>query len=195
VILVSVFRLSRRPPTRSRSCWPSTTPAEHWVHLCTSDPIESTFATVRHGPRSPKGSAGWPWRTAHRVSPGPLAMRERAPSGPARPRWGDVRGRRHRHRVHRQVPDPHRRVARRRRGRHAQQDRLCTGVDNARLDRTSSNTASTDTSPPNSVASARSPLSTMDVVAGTAQRQGQCLRDRGIVLNEQQPRHNPLAFR
>ena len=26
-------------------------PAEHWKHLRTTNPIESTFATVRHGPR------------------------------------------------------------------------------------------------------------------------------------------------
>lgn len=30
-------------------------PAEHWVHLRTSDPIESTFATVRHRTRVTKG--------------------------------------------------------------------------------------------------------------------------------------------
>jgi transposase-like protein len=43
-------------------------PAEHWIHLRTTNPIESTFATVRHrtkitrgpGPRRP----GWPWRSS-----------------------------------------------------------------------------------------------------------------------------------
>jgi putative transposase len=30
-------------------------PAEHWVHLRTSNPIESTFATVRHRTRVTKG--------------------------------------------------------------------------------------------------------------------------------------------
>jgi transposase-like protein len=30
-------------------------PAEHWVHLRTSNPIESTFATVRHRTRITKG--------------------------------------------------------------------------------------------------------------------------------------------
>lgn len=30
-------------------------PAERWVHLCTSNPIESTFATVRHRTRVTKG--------------------------------------------------------------------------------------------------------------------------------------------
>ncbi len=43
-------------------------PAEHWVHLRTTNPIESTFATVRHGPRSPRaparGPQAWPWRSS-----------------------------------------------------------------------------------------------------------------------------------
>ena len=30
-------------------------PAEHWVHLKTSNPIESTFSTVRHRTRVAKG--------------------------------------------------------------------------------------------------------------------------------------------
>ena len=30
-------------------------PAEHWVHLRTTNPIESTFATVRHRTRQTKG--------------------------------------------------------------------------------------------------------------------------------------------
>ena len=30
-------------------------PAEHWSHLRTTNPIESTFATIRHRPRPPKG--------------------------------------------------------------------------------------------------------------------------------------------
>ena len=30
-------------------------PAEHWVHLRTTNPIESTFATVRHRTRVTKG--------------------------------------------------------------------------------------------------------------------------------------------
>ena len=51
---------SPRPPPRSptmrRSCWPSTTtPAEHWVHLRTTNPIESTFATVRLRTKVTKG--------------------------------------------------------------------------------------------------------------------------------------------
>jgi len=30
-------------------------PAEHWIHLRTTNPIESTFATVRLRTRSPRG--------------------------------------------------------------------------------------------------------------------------------------------
>jgi transposase-like protein len=30
-------------------------PAEHWIHLRTTNPIESTFATVRHRTRVTKG--------------------------------------------------------------------------------------------------------------------------------------------
>jgi transposase-like protein len=30
-------------------------PAEHWIHLRTSNPIESTFATVRHRTRVTRG--------------------------------------------------------------------------------------------------------------------------------------------
>ncbi len=32
-------------------------PAEHWVHLRTTNPIESTFATVRHRTKVTKGRA------------------------------------------------------------------------------------------------------------------------------------------
>ena len=35
-------------------------PAEHWIHLRTTNPIESTFATVRTGPRSPRAPAPAP---------------------------------------------------------------------------------------------------------------------------------------
>jgi transposase-like protein len=31
-------------------------PAEHWAHLRTTNPIESTFATVRHRHRQTKGN-------------------------------------------------------------------------------------------------------------------------------------------
>ena len=34
-------------------------PAEHWIHLRTSNPIESTFATVRQRTSRTKGSGSW----------------------------------------------------------------------------------------------------------------------------------------
>jgi hypothetical protein len=40
------------------SAWPGVRndfPAAHWVHLRTTNPIESTFATVRHRARQTKG--------------------------------------------------------------------------------------------------------------------------------------------
>ncbi len=43
-------------------------PAEHWVHLKTSNPIESTFATSGSGPGSPRdpaaGPPGWQWSSS-----------------------------------------------------------------------------------------------------------------------------------
>ena len=33
-------------------------PAEHWKHIRTSNPIESTFATVRHRTKKTKGCLG-----------------------------------------------------------------------------------------------------------------------------------------
>lgn len=57
-------------------------PAEHWIHLRTTNPIESTFATVRLRTKVTKG-ARLPSRRpgdgvqARRVRPGPLASRER----------------------------------------------------------------------------------------------------------------------
>jgi transposase-like protein len=43
-------------------------PAEHWIHLRTTNPIESTFATVRLRARSPRGRArgrpGSRWRSS-----------------------------------------------------------------------------------------------------------------------------------
>jgi putative transposase len=61
-------------------------PCEHWVHLRTTNPIESTFATVRHRTKVTKG-AGLPGGgpgdgvQAHRVSARPLACRQRTPPG------------------------------------------------------------------------------------------------------------------
>ncbi len=65
-------------------------PAEHWVHLRTTNPIESTFATVRHpdqghqGPRLPGGRAG-DGVQAHRGRSGPVARGQRTPPRRARP--------------------------------------------------------------------------------------------------------------
>ena len=67
-------------------------PAEHWIHLRTTNPIESTFATVRlrqrdhQGPRL-KSSRHRHGVQAHRVRTSPLARRQRTPprrSGPRR---------------------------------------------------------------------------------------------------------------
>ena len=45
-----------RSPTTSTCCWPSTTtPQSTWIHLRTTNPIESTFATVRLRQRVTKG--------------------------------------------------------------------------------------------------------------------------------------------
>jgi putative transposase len=67
--------------------WNADYPAEHWIHLRTTNPIESTFATVRHrappcqghqGPRPGRGRAGNGVQ-AHRSGTSPLARRERTP--------------------------------------------------------------------------------------------------------------------
>ena len=64
-------------------------PAEHWIHLKTSNPIESTFATVGCGPRSPRDPArraaglAMAYKLIDRRA-GPLACRQRA--APRRPR-------------------------------------------------------------------------------------------------------------
>src|SRR5450756_690394 len=56
-------------------------PAEHWIHLRTTNPIESTFATVRLRSRVTKGPGSRARRDrdgvqAHRVRADPLASRE-----------------------------------------------------------------------------------------------------------------------
>ena len=63
-------------------------PCEHWVHLRTTNPIESTFATVRHRTKITKGPGSRAARPgdgvqAHRVSARPLARGQRTP--PRRP--------------------------------------------------------------------------------------------------------------
>jgi hypothetical protein len=66
-------------------------PAEHWVHLRTTNPIESIFATVRHrtkvtkGPGSREAGAGHGVQ-ADQVRPGPLARGQRTPHGRPGPR-------------------------------------------------------------------------------------------------------------
>jgi hypothetical protein len=40
-------------------------PAEHWIHLRTTDPIESTFATVRHRTKVTKGPGITPRGPGH----------------------------------------------------------------------------------------------------------------------------------
>lgn len=50
-------------------------PAEHWIHLRTTDPIESTFATVRPGPRSPRAPAA-------RQPPSPRSSNSSSPPRP-----------------------------------------------------------------------------------------------------------------
>ena len=69
-------------------------PAEHWVHLRTTNPIESTFATVRHRSKITKGpgsrAAGLAMGIqAHRVSPRPVARRQRTSPGRPGPRRSD----------------------------------------------------------------------------------------------------------
>ena len=52
----STPRRSPRSSTTPTCCWSSTsTPAEHWIHLRTTNPIESTFATVRLRTKVTKG--------------------------------------------------------------------------------------------------------------------------------------------
>jgi hypothetical protein len=74
-------------------------PAEHWIHLRTTNPIESTFAAVRHrtkvtkGPGSRAAGLRSDGVQAHRVRPGPLARGERTSPRRAHPRWRAIRGR------------------------------------------------------------------------------------------------------
>ena len=72
-------------------------PAEHWIHLRTTNPIESIFSTVRLRTKVTRG-AGSRGRSgddlqAHRVRPGPLARGERTASGRPGPRRGAFRTR------------------------------------------------------------------------------------------------------
>ena len=63
-------------------------PAEHWIHLKTTNPIESTFATVRLADQGDQGTRLESRRPGHglqadRGRPGPLAVSQRPP--PRRP--------------------------------------------------------------------------------------------------------------
>ena len=65
-------------------------PAEHWVHLRTTNPIESTFATVWLRQRVTKGPAheppGWRWRSSSSRPPSNAARGQRTPP---RRSWND----------------------------------------------------------------------------------------------------------
>lgn len=72
-------------------------PVEHWIHLRTTNPIESSFATVRSRTKVTKGAGS---RAAAlgmvfklRVRPEPLARGQRAPPGRARAGRSPIRTR------------------------------------------------------------------------------------------------------
>lgn len=73
-------------------------PAEHWIHLRTTNPIESTFATVRlrtkvtRGARLPRCRPRDGLRT-RRVRPAAVTGRERTPPRRPRPRRSPFRTR------------------------------------------------------------------------------------------------------
>ncbi len=81
-------------------------PAEHWVHLRTTNPIESTFATVRHRTKVTKGPApgppGWPWRSSSSSQRRTAGARQRAPPRRAGPRRSDLHQRQARRATRRQ---------------------------------------------------------------------------------------------
>ncbi len=74
-------------------------PVEHWIHLRTTNPIESTFVTVRHRTKVTRGAGLAGGRAgdgvqADQVGPGPLARGERTPPGRVGPRRSRLRQRR-----------------------------------------------------------------------------------------------------
>jgi putative transposase len=76
-------------------------PAEHWIHLRTTNPIESTFATVRLRQRVTKGPGSRAAGIAMAFKliesrPTPLARRQRTPRRRPRPRRRPLRQRPHR---------------------------------------------------------------------------------------------------
>ena len=71
-------------------------PAEQWIHLRTTNPIESTFATVRHRTKVTQGARLQGRRDRHGIQAdrrrlGTLARRQRTPPRRARPRRGPLR--------------------------------------------------------------------------------------------------------
>jgi hypothetical protein len=72
-------------------------PAEHWIHLRTTNPIESTFATVRLRTRVTKGpgsrAAGVAMAFKLIEAPDPVADGQRTPPGRTRPRRSPLRQR------------------------------------------------------------------------------------------------------
>src|SRR6185436_7781805 len=70
-------------------------PAQHWIHLRTTNPIESTFATVGCGSGSPRdrltNRRNRHGLQADRGRPVTLARRQRTTSGRTRPRRREVR--------------------------------------------------------------------------------------------------------
>ena len=59
-------------------------PAEHWIHLRTTNPIESTFATVRHRTKVTHGPGSrppaWPWRSSSSRPPRTAGARSTRPT-------------------------------------------------------------------------------------------------------------------
>ncbi len=71
-------------------------PAEHWIHLRTTNPIESTFSTVKlrtkvtRGAGSPAAALAMVFKLG-RVRPGAMARDHRSPPGVPGPRRRTVR--------------------------------------------------------------------------------------------------------
>ena len=98
----AAFRFSRiaRDPILSPRQWTPDLlafydfPAEHWGHLRTTNPIESTLATVRLRQRRTKGRGSREASLTHAGPPSraPLAKLERVRSDCSRPRWKGIQG-------------------------------------------------------------------------------------------------------
>ncbi|BCJ84975.1 hypothetical protein MTY81_63480 (plasmid) [Mycolicibacterium sp. TY81] len=84
-------------------------PAEHWVHLRTTNPIESTFATVRLRTKVTKGAGFTRRRNGHglqadRRRASPLASRQRTAPGRSGPGRRDLPQRQTARATHRHHP-------------------------------------------------------------------------------------------